>query len=137
MKHKNLDATLKSAHILGFSLGRWLITASESPDKVRVQTVEDQEYCRIIELQNKEGIAVGGIAFANSKGVIHIDAAIDSQNEPYTKKRTVEEMEAAQLIAITEDQYQNRCVRFCEFCINFGLPLCLIGILFYLLYSVL
>lgn len=93
MDLQNLDITLRNARLVNPFLAAWLVEAAKNPDGVKMKVVANERDCRMIELQNKDGIATGGIIFHVPLATIHLLAAVDPENEPFTKRRGREEME--------------------------------------------
>ena len=137
MTRNRLDATLQSPTLINDWFVDWLITASEDRSQVRLQVTEHRDDGMIIELQDAKGIAMGGIVFVSGRGAIHVLAAIDPQNEPYTKRRTVEEMAEALEFALDEASYQKWCVSFYQSCLYGWLPVLCLLVLLALLYFLL
>jgi len=127
MVWNRLDVTLQSPTLINDWLAGWLITASKDRNQVRLQVTEHLDDYMIIELQDTEGIATGGIVCVSGRGAIHVLPAINPQDKPHTKRRTIEEMVAALEIALDKASYQQWCVRFYQSCLYVWLPiLCLL-----------
>jgi hypothetical protein len=112
MNLEHLDITLKNGRLINDYLAGWLMEAANNPDGVKLEVVTKQKDYQIIELQDKEGIAVGGIIFHSAEGTVHVIAAIDPKREPLTKRRSLEEMVGAQMIALEKEKYQSKALSF-------------------------
>jgi hypothetical protein len=109
---EHLDITLRNARLINPFLGAWLLEATKNPNGVKMQIVANERDCQLIELQDSDGIASGGMIFHVPRATIHCLAAIDPKNEPFTKRRGREEMEAALSAASAYDRRQSKAITF-------------------------
>jgi len=107
-----LDVTLKHGNVLSNHLGSWLIEAALNPANVKLKVIESEDEYQIVELQDSKGTAVGGIIYRDFEGTVYVTAAIDPKREPYTKRRSLPEMKDAQIIALRNQSYMNKALRF-------------------------
>ena len=137
MEYEKLDATLKGGRIISDWLAGWLIEAAETPENATAVVTEGSSDGRVIELRDSRGVAVGGIVFVNARGAVHVLAALDPKNEPLTKKRSWQEMLAAQHLAIAREKFRDRCVEVYEFCVYGLLPLLALALVWFLAHKLL
>ena len=129
MRDRELDVTLCSADVVNPWLAGCLLAAAEAPNSVKAVVVSFERHDTAVELQDSTGIASGCILFFSAHGAIHVLGAVDPHNEPFTKRRSLEELRSAQTIALREREYRNRCLRVYDTCLYGALPLLVLAAL--------
>jgi hypothetical protein len=132
MNYEELDVTLKNGQIINDWLASWIAAVSENPKIYRAVITESTAEGKIIELQDDQGIASGGIVFMSSRGTVHVLGAVDPKNEPFTKKRSIKEMIGALDIALHKQEKERRIAVFFKACLSIFFLL-LILFVFYIL----
>ncbi len=122
-----------SGQFLNLWLARWLVSAAENPNSAKATIVERGNGGLVIELQDQDGLASGGVVLTNTIGHIHVLPRIDPSDDTKHVPLTLQTLLEAQRNELKKKAHKDKVYRYGEVCLYGFIPLVIIGILAWLL----
>lgn len=133
--NQNLDVSLRNGLLVNEWLSGWVAMATEKPDEVKLVCTARDENIMIIEFQDKNGMACGGILYLEPRGSVYVLGTLKEGSENETKSRSLEEMRCALELALNEKEFKEKAISFYKARYGIFAILAINLILIYLLFS--